>query len=107
MPIVDGITATKMIREFESKSPDALSYKAQQNQHIPIFAVSTSLLESERQTYIATGFDGWVMKPINFTRLNDLLCGLCNRDARAAASYKPGQWEDGGWFDTRFNQRPC
>jgi CheY-like chemotaxis protein len=99
MPIVDGMTATKMIREFESKTPDALSYKVQQNERIPVFAVSASLLESERQTYIDTGFDGWVMKPINFTRLNVLLGGLSNREARAATSYEPGQWENGGWFN--------
>jgi light-regulated signal transduction histidine kinase (bacteriophytochrome)/CheY-like chemotaxis protein len=100
MPIADGMTATRMIREFESTTPDALSHKAQLNERIPIFAVSASLLESEKQTYIDTGFDGWVMKPINFTRLNVLLSGLCDHDARAAASYKPGQWENGGWFDT-------
>ncbi|KAJ5378161.1 uncharacterized protein N7496_005570 [Penicillium cataractarum] len=100
MPIVDGMTATKMIREFESKTPDSLSYKARQNERIPIFAVSASLLESEKQTYIDTGFDGWVMKPINFTRLNVLLSGLSNRDARSSTSYKPGQWENGGWFNT-------
>jgi signal transduction histidine kinase len=100
MPIADGMTATRMIREFEATTPDALSHKAQKNERIPIFAVSASLLESEKQTYIDTGFDGWVMKPINFTRLNVLLNGLCNLEARAGASYKPGQWEIGGWFDT-------
>lgn len=100
MPIADGMTATRMIREFESTTPDALSHKAQLNERIPIFAVSASLLESEKQTYIDAGFDGWVMKPINFTRLNVLLSGLCDLDARAAASYNPGQWENGGWFHT-------
>jgi CheY-like chemotaxis protein len=100
MPIADGMTATRMIREFESTTPDAMSHKAQLNERIPIFAVSASLLESERQTYIDAGFDGWVMKPINFTRLNFLLSGLCDHDARAAASYNPGQWENGGWFNT-------
>lgn len=100
MPIADGMAATRMIREFEATTPDALSDIAQQNERIPIFAVSASLLESEKQKYIDAGFDGWVMKPINFTRLNVLLSGLCNLDARAAASYKPGQWEIGGWFDT-------
>jgi light-regulated signal transduction histidine kinase (bacteriophytochrome) len=100
MPIADGMTATRMIREFESASPDTLSHKAQLNERIPVFAVSASLLESEKQTYIDAGFDGWVMKPINFTRLNFLLSGLCDHDARVAASYSPGQWENGGWFDT-------
>lgn len=46
-----------------------------------------------------TGFDGWVMKPINFARLNVLLSGLSDPEARKGATYKPGQWENGGWFD--------
>ncbi|KAJ6111364.1 hypothetical protein N7523_007425 [Penicillium sp. IBT 18751x] len=100
MPIVDGMIATQMIREYESKTPtDVLSDKAKGNSRVPIFAVSASLLESEKETYMQTGFDGWVMKPINFARLNVLLSGLIDSDARKAATYKPGQWENGGWFD--------
>ncbi|KAJ5087168.1 hypothetical protein N7456_010784 [Penicillium angulare] len=99
MPIADGYTATKMIREFESKAgTESLSNTARPNSRVPIFAVSASLLESERQKYIDTGFDGWVMKPIIFTRLNELLSGIVDADAREKATYKPGEWENGGWF---------
>ncbi|KAJ5281965.1 hypothetical protein N7478_007337 [Penicillium angulare] len=99
MPIADGYTATKMIRSFESKAgTDSLSNTARPNSRVPIFAVSASLLESERQKYIDTGFDGWVMKPIIFIRLNELLSGIVDADARKEATYKPGQWENGGWF---------
>jgi CheY-like chemotaxis protein len=99
MPIVDGMSATRMIRDFESKTPKAaLSDKATHNDRVPIFAVSASLLEKERETYIETGFDGWVMKPIPFARLNVMLSGLTNPAARAETAYKPGEWENGGWF---------
>ena len=99
MPIADGMSATRMIREFESKAGIySLSEKARPNSRVPIFAVSASLLESERRTYIDTGFDGWVMKPINFARLNTLLSGMIDHEARSEASYKPGEWENGGWF---------
>lgn len=99
MPIADGYTATKMIREFEAEAgTDSLSNKAKPNSRVPIFAVSASLLESERQKYIDTGFDGWVMKPIIFTRLNVLLSGIVDPAAKADATYKPGEWENGGWF---------
>ncbi|KAJ5618805.1 CheY-like superfamily [Penicillium lagena] len=102
MPIVDGMAATKMIREFEAKAHETpLSEKAQQNSRVPIFAVSASLLEREMQTYIDTGFDGWVMKPINFQRLNNLLSGLVDMEARRSATYRAGEWENGGWFDQR------
>lgn len=103
MPILDGMRATRAIREFESKTPkEALSDKAMHNDRVPIFAVSASLVEKDRDSYVDTGFDGWVMKPINFARLNVLLSGLCDPSARQAATYTAnGEWENGGWFDTK------
>ncbi|KGO74487.1 CheY-like superfamily [Penicillium italicum] len=103
MPILDGMKATRAIREFESKTPkEALSEKAIRNDRVPVFAVSASLVEKDRDTYVETGFDGWVMKPINFARLNILLSGLCDRSARKAVTYTPdGEWENGGWFECK------
>jgi CheY-like chemotaxis protein len=101
MPIVNGLLATKIIRDFESKTPKAaLSDKAIHNDRVPIFAVSASLLEANRKLYIETGFDGYVMKPIPFGRLNFLFKGLTDTAARVDATYSSdGEWEHGGWFD--------
>ena len=99
MPIVDGLTSTKMIRSFEETHPEhLLSSRAQLNGRIPIIAVSASLVEKERQTYIDAGFDGWILKPIPFPRLNELLTGIVEPKVRWEALYKPGEWEKGGWF---------
>jgi CheY-like chemotaxis protein len=99
MPIVDGLTSTKMIRSFEKlHSGSHLSARAAGNGRVPIFAVSASLVERERQTYINAGFDGWILKPIDFTRLNVLLLGIVEDDTRQSCLYKPGEWEKGGWF---------
>ncbi|KAK2030461.1 hsp90-like protein [Colletotrichum zoysiae] len=102
MPIVDGLTSTKMIRAFE-KSGDHNGHSAiaAHNGGIPIFAVSASLIERERDKYIDAGFDGWILKPIDFKRLNTLLLGIVDDDVRAACLYAPGQWEQGGWFNLR------
>ncbi|KAA8565919.1 hypothetical protein EYC84_009730 [Monilinia fructicola] len=97
MPIVDGLTSTKMIRSFE-KTHLNLSPRAKLNGRVPIFAVSASLVERERQTYIDAGFDGWVLKPIDFKRLNVLLEGIVDSKVREACLYRPGEWERGGWF---------
>ncbi|EDN98653.1 hypothetical protein SS1G_13512 [Sclerotinia sclerotiorum 1980 UF-70] len=97
MPIVDGLTSTKMIRSFEKIHLD-LSPRAKLNGRVPIFAVSASLVERERQTYIDAGFDGWVLKPIDFKRLNVLLEGIVNSKVRESCLYQPGEWECGGWF---------
>nr|DAZ85347.1 TPA_exp: phytochrome-1 [Monilinia laxa] len=97
MPIVDGLTSTKMIRSFE-KTHLNLSPRAKLNGRVPIFAVSASLVERERQTYIDAGFDGWVLKPIDFKRLNVLLEGIVDSKVRESCLYRPGEWEHGGWF---------
>lgn len=102
MPIVDGLTSTKMIRASERRGrPDGLSAVAARHGHIPIFAVSASLVEREKDTYMDAGFDGWILKPIDFRRLETLLRGIVDDGVRNQAVYKPGQWEQGGWFACR------
>jgi len=99
MPIVDGLTSTKMIRSYEKTHPnDTLSNRAALNGRVPVFAVSASLLEKNLQLYIAAGFDGWILKPIDFKKLAVLLSGIVEQDARKSCLYKPGEWEKGGWF---------
>ncbi|KAI9926270.1 hypothetical protein ASPWEDRAFT_175000 [Aspergillus wentii DTO 134E9] len=99
MPIVDGMGSTKMIRDFEQELPDgSLSEIAKMHGRVPIFAVSASLFEKDAQKYIDTGFDGWIMKPIDFNRLNVLLDGLQLEDVRRSTNYQAGSWEKGGWF---------
>ncbi|KAI1319820.1 hsp90-like protein [Xylariaceae sp. FL0255] len=102
MPIVDGLTSTKLIRAFE-KSDDCkgLSTLAGRNGRIPILAVSASLVEKEKTIYTETGFDGWILKPIDFKRLNVLLEGITSDDIREQCLYKKGEWERGGWFARR------
>ena len=102
MPIVDGLTSTKMIRSFEkSHASDILSARAAANGRVPVFAVSASLVENERQTYINAGFDGWILKPVDFKRMSDLLHGIVDETIREKCVYQPGKWEAGGWFCKR------
>ncbi|OJJ30278.1 hypothetical protein ASPWEDRAFT_121265 [Aspergillus wentii DTO 134E9] len=102
MPIVDGLGATRMIRESEKLAKTSLaSENTCGNCRIPVFAVSASLLEKDRQTYIDAGFDGWILKPIDFQRINHLLNGVHQDELRNASVYEPGMWEKGGWFERR------
>jgi len=104
MPIVDGLTSTKMIRALEHSDEHAgLSRLAASHGRIPIFAVSASLVERERGDYVGAGFDGWILKPIDFKRLNTLLLGIINDHTRAGCLYVPGEWERGGWFGSRMS----
>ena len=102
MPIVDGLTSTKLIRSWEKAHPsNILSRRAAINGRVPIFAVSASLIERERQTYTDAGFDGWILKPVDFKRLSVLLNGIVEEDTRESCVYKAGMWEKGGWFCKR------
>ncbi|KAI0888446.1 hsp90-like protein [Annulohypoxylon maeteangense] len=100
MPIVDGLSSTKMIRAFEKAEKCLeLSTLAAAHKRTPIFAVSASLLERDSPTYMAAGFDGWILKPVDFKRLNIILDGISKEDIRTGCFYVPGQWEKGGWFE--------
>ncbi|KIK92491.1 hypothetical protein PAXRUDRAFT_34497 [Paxillus rubicundulus Ve08.2h10] len=103
MPILNGFESTERIREVESKTPLGPASNRRPslelNGRIPIFAVSASLLERQRAELVGHGFDGWILKPIDFSRLRVLLKGITDPAQRTPNVYKPGcNWELGGWF---------
>lgn len=69
------------------------------NGRIPIFAVSASLAESQREEMIDFGMDGWILKPIDYKRMNVLIRGITDLQQRKADLYETGcEWEAGGWL---------
>jgi two-component system, sensor histidine kinase and response regulator len=56
MPVMDGLEATRKIREMESI--------AKQKQHIPIIALTASAIKGDRQKCIDAGMDEYLTKPI-------------------------------------------
>lgn len=92
-----------MIRAIECDGQhEKLSAVASNHGRIPVFAVSASLMEREKDTYMAAGFDGWILKPIDFKRLEHLLFGIIDDNARNDSVYVAGEWERGGWFRKRL-----
>ena len=77
------------------------SGRAALNGRVPVFAVSASLVEKDRHLYVQAGFDGWILKPVDFQRLNELFTGIVEDDTRESCLYTPGKWERGGWFGRR------
>jgi CheY-like chemotaxis protein len=84
-----------MIREMEKQ----LSGK----RRVPIFAVSATLKKEEEGEYVANGFDGWLLKPVDFKRLNLILEGAFLESAKKEGRYKPEDFNSGGWFYDRAN----
>ncbi|MBL7205710.1 MAG: response regulator [Desulfobacteraceae bacterium] len=60
MPEMDGIEATKRIRALESDTGG----------HVPIIAMTASVMREETAGYLAVGMDAVVAKPVNFNRLS-------------------------------------
>jgi CheY-like chemotaxis protein/signal transduction histidine kinase len=53
MPVMDGITATKKIREIESTN----------DSHIPIISITANALAGDRDNCLAAGSDDYIAKP--------------------------------------------
>jgi len=101
MPIKDGFQATQAIRGFEASNPlqshsrPAITI----NGRIPIFAVSASLEPVQREYMESLDMDGWILKPIDFKRMNVILKGITNPECRRQEAWEPGfSWESGGWL---------
>ena len=103
MPILNGFEATLKIREFELSNAPSERPSHALNGRLPVFAVSASLLEHQRDELAAHGMDGWILKPIDFKRLNVILKGVQDPAQRQADVYRPGcNWERGGWLRDGF-----
>jgi two-component system CheB/CheR fusion protein len=63
MPVMDGIEATRVIRETEQCSGG----------HTPILAITARALQKERETILGQGFDGYLSKPYNASEMLDTL----------------------------------
>ncbi len=70
MPVMDGIAATKTIRYMERGSEE----------HIPIVALTASIMQEEQQACLDAGIDDIAGKPINFTQLFTIMDQLIPAD---------------------------
>jgi PAS domain S-box-containing protein len=74
MPMMDGISATKHIRQFSK---------------IPIIALSAGVTEHERQQCLAVGISDFASKPVQANELIDLLIKHCASESSNVNSIKP------------------
>jgi CheY-like chemotaxis protein len=59
MPEMDGIEATRRIREDESRTSN----------HLPIIAMTAHAMKGDRERCLAAGMDGYISKPISASKL--------------------------------------
>ncbi|ACG79685.1 sensor histidine kinase [Phenylobacterium zucineum HLK1] len=78
MPVMDGITAARAIREQEI---------AEGRRRTPIVALTANALTHQVEEYLAAGMDAHVAKPIEIAKLYDAIAATLN--AAAAAGKAP------------------
>ncbi len=83
---------------MNSKEDLELSPRVASYGRIPIIAVSASLSEERVNEYMESGFDGWILKPIDFKRLEAILIAIEDEQTREILLYGSGNWDKGGWF---------
>jgi CheY-like chemotaxis protein len=99
MPVMDGKQAAAAIRKYEELLDPRLALNARRvDNRIPIIAVSATLLESQK-VELGIDFDGWMLKPIDFKRMLQILVGISEPDKRKEDAYERGKWERGGWLN--------
>ncbi len=74
MPVMDGMSATRKIREWETSG------------HTPIVALTANAMTGDRERCEAAGMDGYLTKPIEVERLRNILAKFGLEKAPAAAS---------------------
>ncbi len=69
MPVLDGMEATRLIREEEKQT----------GKHIPIVAMTARAMEGDEQKCLASGMDGYVSKPIDSLKLYETIENLLEK----------------------------
>ena len=99
MPVMNGKEAAKTIRDIETRMyTENLSTTAQRVGRIPLLAISASIGQNAHKELEVAGFDGWMLKPVSFSRLSAIFNGIADEECRKQYTCTPGQSEDGGWF---------
>lgn len=79
MPEMDGLDATRAIREAEKKT----------GRHVPIAAMTAHAMQGDRERCLAAGMDDYIAKPVRAKVLFETIARLLGTAARTAAVPAP------------------
>ncbi len=82
MPVMDGLAATKAIRESEARHPG--------RRRLPIMALTAYAMRGDRERCLAAGMDDYLTKPVKPAELSATLDRLLD-DGAANSGTTPGQ----------------
>lgn len=73
MPKMDGFEATKEIRKYEEE---------ENRNYTPVIAITGYAVKGDRERFIEAGMDDYITKPINETKLIEVIKKLCAKKAK-------------------------
>lgn len=73
MPVMDGLEATRAIRELEKKQ------KGSKN-HIPIIALTANAMKGDKERFMDSGMDDYLTKPIKRKALEDAIVRCSSKE---------------------------
>ncbi|PYX92785.1 MAG: hypothetical protein DMG71_17040, partial [Acidobacteria bacterium] len=82
MPEVDGLTASKTIREREQTGGG----------HIPIIAMTAYAMKGDRECCLAAGMDGYLSKPVKGQEIEEALENICSSESTTPPP-RPVLWD--------------
>jgi len=81
MPVMDGLTATQMIRESEGRHPG--------RRRVPIMALTAYAMRGDRERCLAAGMDEYLTKPVKPEELSAALSRLVDASRPDSAAGAP------------------
>ena len=89
MPEMDGLAATRAIRESEKRS----------GAHLPIFAMTAHAMKGDREQCLAAGMDGYITKPVRFSDIQQALTGVATQLRSLAVPAATSSWDKAAALD--------
>ncbi|KAG0559642.1 hypothetical protein M758_10G116400 [Ceratodon purpureus] len=91
MPVLDGFQATTKIREIEKNRDPS---RGKRIRFMPVVAMTAHAMSGDAERIISAGMDGYISKPLNAKKLQELLQSVASGQLQKSNSFRPIVNED-------------
>ncbi|WP_229509543.1 ATP-binding protein [Massilia sp. CCM 8734] len=79
MPALDGLAATRILRQWEASAPEG--------GHLPVVAMTARAMQGDRERCLEAGMDDYLSKPVDSARLREVVARFHGREAGAVLDW--------------------